>query len=104
EEDVDVAWREFRQFRAKTSADVSRHERIRVRQRRSLLLNRAHDPLVAVTGVHTHQLAVEIEITLAIGSPEVDALGPRHRDRIDRTLRRPFEHRVSAAEINDFAV
>ena len=101
EEDVDVAGREARQLRPELRARLGGHERARVRQHRRLLGDRARHALVAVADVHAHQLAVEVEVALAFRRPEVHALGARHRDRIDGSLRGPFEDGVLAAEIDD---
>ena len=92
EEHVDVARRELGELGAQPPAHLGRHERVRVRHGRGLLLDRRDDAVVAVSGVDAHQLAVEVEIALAVGSPEVDALRARHRDGIDRPLGRPLEH------------
>src|SRR5262249_17864095 len=72
EEHVDVAWRDLGELRAEPGARLGGHERVRVGQRLDLLLHRAHDALVAVADVHAHQLAVEIDETLAFRRPEVD--------------------------------
>ena len=61
-------------FCAEPRARLGRHERVRVRERRRLFLDRLDDALVAVADVHAHQLAVEVEVALAFGRPEVAAL------------------------------
>ena len=99
-EDVDVAGRDLRQLGAEPRARLRGHERVRVRQHLELVLYRANHPLVAMTDVHAHQLAVEIDVALAFRGPEVDALRARHRDRIDLRLRRPFEQRVLLRQRN----
>jgi hypothetical protein len=104
EEDVDVSGRELRELRTEPAAHLRRHERVRVGQRRRLLLNGANDPLVVVSGIDAHQLAVEIEVALPIGRPEVDPLGARHGDGIHRRLRGPLEQCVLSAQIDDFCV
>ena len=104
EEDVDIAGRELGELRAQPPAHLRRHERVRIRHRRGLLLDRRDDAFVAVPGVDAHQLTVEVEVALAVRGPEVDALRARHRNRVDRSLRRPFEQRVLAAEVDDLGV
>jgi hypothetical protein len=101
EEHVDVAGTDLRQLLSQLRARLGRHERVRVGERRGLLLNRLDDALVAVADVDAHQLAVEVDVALAFGRPEVDALGARHRDRIDVRLRRPFEQRVLLRQRDD---
>ena len=102
EEHVDVARRDLGEFRAETGARFRRHERVRVRQHLGLLLDGADDALVAMADVDAHQLAVEVDEPLAFRGPEVDAFGPRHRNRVDLRLRRPLEERVLPAERDDF--
>ena len=94
EEDVDVAGRDLGQLRAQPRARLGRHERVGVGQHRRLVLDRLDHALVAVADVDAHQLAVEVDEALAFRRPEVDALGPRDRNRIDLRLRRPLEERV----------
>ena len=102
EEHVDVARRDGSELRAQSCARFGRHERVRVREHRGLLLNRPDDALVAVADVDAHQLAVEIDVALVFRRPEVDALRARDGNRIHRGLRRPLEECVPATEFDDF--
>src|SRR5207248_624191 len=68
---------------------------------RGLLLNRADHALVAMADVHAHQLAVEVDETLALRRPEVDALRACDRDGIDLRLRRPLVQRVASCQCDD---
>jgi hypothetical protein len=101
EERVDIARRDLRQLRTQARAHFGRHERVCVRERLRLVLDRVDDTLVAVTDVDAHQLAVEIDEALAFRRPEVDAFGTRDRNRIDSRLYGPFKQRVFAAEFDD---
>src|SRR5258708_14866429 len=82
-EDVDVAWRDLGELRAQPRARFGGHKRIRVRQHLRLLVNRVDDALVAVTDVDAHQLAVEVDETLALGRPKIDSLRPSHPNRTE---------------------
>jgi len=86
---------------AQPRARFGRQERVGVRQDGGLLLDGADDALVAVADVHAHQLAVEIEIALAVRRPEVHALRARDRDGIDGRLHGPFENRVLLGKGDD---
>jgi hypothetical protein len=101
EEDVDVARADLGELFSQPRARLGRHERVRVGQRRGLILDGADDPLVAVADVDAHQLAVEVEEPLAFRRPEPAALRSRDRNRIGRPLRRPLEERVLLREIDD---
>src|SRR5262249_16212765 len=68
---------------------------------RRLLLNGSDNPVVGVADVHAHQLAVEVEISFALGRPEIDTFGLGHRQRIERLLRGPLEDRVLLRVTND---
>src|SRR6187397_489015 len=94
EEDLDVPWTDLCELAAEPGPDFGRHERIGVGQRLGLMRDGPDDALVAVADVHAHQLAVEVEITLAFRRPEPAALRAGHRNRIDRALRRPLEQSV----------
>ena len=101
EEHVDVAGGQFGELGAELRARLGGHERVGVCERFRLRLDRANDPLVAVADVDAHQLAVEVEVALPLGSPEIDALGARHRNGVNGALRGPLEKRVLATEIDD---
>ena len=98
EEGVDVAGRELGQLRAEARARLGGHERVDVGQRLGLALDRLDHLRMAVADVRAHQLAVEVEEALALGGPEVDALGACHRDRVDLRLGRPLEEGVALGE------
>ena len=104
EERVDVARAQRREFLAKPRARFGGHKRVRVRERCRLVLNRLDHALVAVADVHAHQLAVEVDVPLAVGRVEIDALRARHRDRVHRGLDGPFKERVLFAECDHFFV
>ena len=97
-EHVDVARRDRGELRAQPRARLGRHERVRVREHRHLVLNRLDDPLVAVADVHAHQLAVEVEEALPFRRPEAHALRARDGNRIHRPLGGPLEDRVPLRE------
>ena len=78
---VHVARHEARELLPQDRAALERHERRDVGQLRGLLRDRVGHAPVAVTDVHAHQLGVEVEVALAVGVPEVDALGALDRDR-----------------------
>ena len=101
EEDVDVARSERRQLRPEPGPRLGRHERVGIRERRSLILDRLHHPRIAVADVHAHQLAVEVDVALAFGRPEVDPLRPCDGDRVDGILCRPLEDGVFLTEGDD---
>jgi hypothetical protein len=67
-----------------------------------LILDRLHHARVAVADVHAHQLAVEVDVALSFRGPEVHALRPSDRYRIDGVLRRPFEDGVFLTEGDHF--
>src|ERR1017187_7800639 len=58
---------------------------------------------VAMSDVHRHQLAVEIDEALPFRRPEIDALCPSHRNRIDLGLCRPLKQCVLPGEIDDLS-
>ena len=101
EERVDVAGRELGELRSEPGARLGGHERVGVGERGGLLGDGLDDALVAVADVRAHQLAVEVEVALALGCPEPAALGARHGDRIDLCLGRPLEDRVALGELDD---
>src|SRR5208282_5068067 len=55
---------------------------------------------IAVSNVHRHQLAVEVNEAFPFGRPEINALGSSHGDRIDLRLCRPLIQRVFLSEID----
>ena len=101
EESVDIARRDLRQFCAQPRANVGGHKRVCIRQRLGLLLDRIDHAFIAVTDVHAHQLAVEIDEALAVRRIEIDAFRARDRNRIDSGLHGPFKERVLATEFDD---
>ena len=98
EEDVDVAGRDLGQLLAQPRPGLGGHERIGVGERLGLLLDRLDDAGIAVAGIDAHQLAVEVDEALALGRPEVHALGARHRNRIHGGLRRPLVQGVALGQ------
>ena len=102
EEDVDVAGRDLGQLGAQAGARFTGHERVHVGELRRLILDRLHDRRMAVTGVDAHQLAVEVDVALALGRPEVHAPGPGDGDRVHRALHRPLVQTVLPAQRHHF--
>ena len=99
---VQVAGHQLGQLLAQQRARFVRHEGIGIGELVGLALDRLDDARVTVAGVDAHQLAVEVDVALAIGGVEVDAPGVVDRDRIDSRLRRPLVKRVLSAEGDDF--
>ena len=66
-----------------------------------LLGDRLGHATVAVPDVHAHQLAVEVDVALAVGVPEIDPLCPIDDDRVDLRLGGPGEEGVLAIEAQD---
>src|SRR5206468_3316078 len=97
----DVAGCELRELRAKTRAHFGGHERIGISKRRGLLLDSANHPLIAVSDVDAHQLAIEVNEPLSLRRPEVDSFRARDRNRLHCGLGGPLKDCVPAAEIND---
>src|SRR5215831_208004 len=102
EESVDVARSDFSELRTEAGTRLSCHERIGIAQRLRLLVNSLDDALVTVSDVDRHQLAVEVDETLPIGRPKINALGAGNRDRVNLRLRRRLENRVILSEIDNF--
>src|SRR5215813_2489894 len=100
-EGIDVPGSELGEFCGKARAHLSCHEWIDIRECRCLFIDGANDSFVAVPDVHAHQLAVEVNKTLTLRSPKIDALGARDRNRINGGLSGPFEECVFAAELDD---
>ena len=53
--------------------------RVHIRELVELIDDGVNHPLIAVANVHAHQLAVEIQIALAVGVPEIHAFGMVYR-------------------------
>ena len=98
---VEVARHDLGELGSQPRAGLRRERRMDELQPGRLLGDRAHDALVAVTDVHRHQLAVEVEDPLALGRVQVDALGAVDGDRVDRTLDRPRGEGVGPRERDD---
>ena len=77
------------------------HERIGVGQLLGLRGDGVDDALVAMADVHRHQLAVPVEVALAVRRVEVRALGGLDRDGVDGVLGHPLEHGVLLRERHD---
>ena len=101
EERVDVAWRHVRELRTESRPRLGGHEGVGVGQRSGLVLDRPDHLRMAVPDIGAHQLAVEVEVPLALRRPEVHALRACHRNGIDGRLRRPFEDGVLPAQRDD---
>ena len=89
-EDVDVAGRDLGEPGAEARARLGGRRRARVRQDGDLILDGLDDARIRVPDVDAHQLAVEVDEALAVRRPQVDAPRARHRNRVDRALRRPL--------------
>src|SRR5882672_12851123 len=100
-EGVDVTGCDLRELYAQPRAHFRGHERVGIRKDRSLLLNRPNHTLVTVPDIHAHQLAIEVDETLAFRRPEVDSLCTGYGNWVDCGLGGPLEERVPAAEIDD---
>ena len=87
---IDVPGCDFREFGTQPCSRFRGHEWIGIRQRGGLLVDRFDDPRIAMSYVYTHQLAVEINEALTLGSPEVDTFGFRYRQGVDFRLCRPL--------------
>src|SRR6266850_1828714 len=101
EEGVDVSGCDLSELYTQSRARLGGHERVGIGKRRGLLVNRANHPLVAMPDVYAHQLAIEVDEALSFRRPEVDSLRACDRNGIHRSLSRPFEECVPAAEIDD---
>ena len=93
---------DLRELLPQPGAHLGGHERVGIRQRRGLILDRLDDARIAVADVDAHQLAVEVDEALALGRPEIDAVRLRDRDRIDMRLRRPLIERVLLRQRHHF--
>src|SRR3954465_3097177 len=96
-------WASFSPSRARgpRAPRLVRHERVGVRQLFRLRLNRRDHAPIAVADVHAHQLRVEVDVALAVGRVEVDALSALDRDGVDGRLRGPLVKRVFARKRDD---
>src|SRR5439155_2513009 len=101
EKRIDVAGSNLGELGPEPRSRFCNHERVRVREYRRLILNRLDHTTVAVTDIHAHQLAVEIEISPAVRFPEVYALRAGNGNVIDPALRGPLEQRVLLREYDD---
>jgi hypothetical protein len=102
EEDlVEIARQELGELHAEPRSDLGRHERADVRHDPSLLRDRVDDPRVGVPDVHAHELAVEVEVPLAVDGEELAAAGGCDGDRPRRTLLLPVVQRVPQAQVDD---
>ena len=102
EEDlVDVPGEQLGELLPQQRPRLVRHEGIGERQLVGLALDGLDDAPVAVPGIDAHQLAVEVDIALAVRGVEIDALGGINRDWIGGRLRHPVVQRVLAAEGDD---
>ena len=72
-----------------------------VSERFGLARDRLDDAGVPMADVHAHELAVEVQVALAVGVVEVDALGPEHRYRRDLRLRCPVVEGVAPRPLDD---
>ncbi len=56
---------------------------------------------VAMAQVGTHQLRIEVHIALAVGIPQVDALGVVDHQRLHRALHGPFVERGLVRDVDN---
>ena len=103
EEGVEVAGHDFGQAQREARADLGRHAGVGVGEGGRLILDRLDDLRVRVPDVDAHELAVEVDPALALGSVEVDALGARDGDRIDLRGGAPREEAVLHARVDHLA-
>jgi hypothetical protein len=66
-----------------------------------LLLYSGDDPGVAMSGIHVHQLRRKVQISLAVGIPEIDAFGLDDGKRLYLPLDGPGEKAILAAQVDD---
>src|SRR3981081_4344052 len=99
-ESVNIARSNLRELRPQPRPRFRSHERIGITQHRCLLAYSPDDALIAVSNVYRHQLTIEIDEALPFRRPEIDALSPRPRNRIDLRLRRPLKQSVSLRELD----
>ncbi len=98
---LDVAGEQLGHLLPEQRPLLVRHERRDVRQALGLPMHRVRHAPVAVADVHAHQLAVEVDVALAVDAPEVDALRAIDRDRRRLGLRLPVVQRVALRELDD---
>src|ERR1019366_1758771 len=98
---VNVSRRNGGELVAQAGTPLGRHKRIRIAERRRLLLNRPNHAFVAMSDVDRHQLAVEVDETLPFRRPEINPLGTSHRDWIDLRLRRPLIQCVLLGQVDN---
>ena len=98
---LDVAGPQRRELAPEESALLVGEQRRDVREALGLAPDRLDDLPISVPDVDAHQLAVQIQVALAVDVPEVDALGASDRDRSGGGLRRPVVHRVALGELDD---
>src|SRR5205809_2145567 len=101
EESLQVTWRQLGQQLSKASADLGGELWRGEGEGAGLLGDRLGHATVSVTDVHAHQLAVEVDVALAVGVPEIDPLRAIDDDRIDLRLGGPGEEGVLAIEAQD---
>ncbi len=102
EEDlVEVSGQERRQLLTEARANLGDECRLHELQLGGLLGDRLHDPLVAVSDVHRHELAVEVEDAPAFRRVQPDSFRVIDGDGIDCTLHRPREERVLLRQPRD---
>jgi len=101
EEPIQIARRHLGQQLAQSPTHLGRELRRGERQLVSLFGDGVRDSLVAMADVDAHQLAVEVEVGLPVGVPEVDPFGPIDDDRVDLRLGRPGEEGVLPIEAQD---
>ena len=63
--------------------------------------DRLNDARIPVANVHAHQLAIEVEVPLAVGVVEIDSLGANDRDGRDLGLHCPVVERVALRPLDD---
>ena len=103
EEGVEVAGHEFGKAQREARADLGRHAGVGVGERRGLVLDRLDDLRVRMPDVDAHELAVEVDPALALGTVEVDALGARDGNRVDLRGGAPREEAVLHARVDHLA-
>ena len=94
EERVQVARSQLGEQLAQAPADLGRELRRGKGEGFRLLGDGVSYAAIAMADVDAHQLAVEVDVALAVGVPEVDPLGAVDDDRVDLRLRGPREEGV----------
>jgi hypothetical protein len=98
---VHVAGQQLGELAAEPGPGLAGHERADVRKLLGLPRDRPDDAPVRMPDIDAHQLGVEVEEPLALGRPEVDALGAPDRDRGGGALRLPVVEGVPLRERDD---